>query len=229
MLPEYMGYDRTIAVFSPDGRLFQVEYAREAVKRGTTCLGIVFKDGVLFATVKPMAGLMVTGSLEKIFQIDDHVGAVASGLLADARVLSNQARVRGQIHRITYEESIDIWGLARSIADRMQISTLYAGLRPYGVSFLIGGIDNTGIHLIEADPSGMLYEWLAYAIGRGAALANKMLKQKWKPDISEKDALKLALDIMSKTEKEGEVDIAITKAGDKKFRKLSEEEIKKAK
>jgi proteasome alpha subunit len=217
------------AVFSPDGRLFQVEYAREAVKRGTTCLGIVFKNGVLVATVKPTTSLMVTGSLEKIFQIDDHVGAVASGLLADARVLANQARVRAQIHKITYEEPIDIWSLARSVADRMQISTLYAGLRPYGVSFLIGGVDKTGIHLIEADPSGMLYEWFAYAIGRGAALANKILKQKWKPDIGEKDALKLALDIIPKTEKEGEIDIAIIRTEDNKFRKLSGEEIKKLK
>jgi len=226
---EYMGYDRTIAVFSPDGRLFQVEYAKEAVKRGTTCLGIVFKGGVLFATVKPTTSLMVTGSLEKIFQIDDHACAVASGLLADARILANQARVRAQIHRITYEEPMDIWSLARSIADRMQISTLYAGLRPYGVSFLMGGIDKTGIHLIEADPSGMLYEWFAYAIGRGAVLANKILKQKWKPNITEQEALKIALDIISKTEKEGGVDVAVIRAEDSKFRKLSEEEIRKSK
>ena len=226
---EYMGYDRTIAVFSPAGRLFQVEYAKEAVKRGTTCLGIVFKGGVLFATVKPTTSLMVTGSLEKIFQIDDHACAVASGLLADARILANQARVRAQIHRITYEEPMDIWSLARSIADRMQISTLYAGLRPYGVSFLMGGIDKTGIHLIEADPSGMLYEWFAYAIGRGAVLANKILKQKWKPNITEQEALKIALDIISKTEKEGGVDVAVIRAEDSKFRKLSEEEIRKSK
>jgi len=227
--PEYMGYDRTKAVFSPDGRLFQVEYAKEAVKRGTTCLGIVFKGGVLFATVKPTTSLMVTGSLEKIFQIDDHACAVASGLLADARILANQARVRAQIHRITYEEPMDIWSLARSIADRMQISTLYAGLRPYGVSFLMGGIDKTGIHLIEADPSGMLYEWFAYAIGRGAVLANKILKQKWKPNITESEALKIALNFISKTEKEGGVDVAVIRAEDSKFRKLSEEEIRKSK
>jgi len=232
MLPEYMGYDRTIAVFSPDGRLFQVEYAREAVKRGTTCIGIVFKGGVLFATVKPTTSLMVSDSLEKIFQLDDHSGTVASGLLADARVLANQARVRAQIHRITYEESIDIWNLARIVADRMQISTLYAGLRPYGVSFLIGGIDKTGTHLIEADPSGMLYEWFAYAIGRGAAVANKILKQKWKADMTEKDALNVALDIISKTEKErgeAKADIAVIRIDDKKFRKLSEDQIKKIK
>jgi proteasome alpha subunit len=228
-MSEYMGYDRTIAVFSPDGRLFQVEYAKEAVKRGSTSLGIVFKDGVLLATIKPIMDLMVPASAEKTFQIDDHLGAVAAGLLADARVLINQARVRAQIHKITYEEPIDVWSASRVIGDRMQISTLYAGLRPFGVSLLLGGIDKTGIHLIESDPSGMLFEWQAYAIGRGAALANKILKQKWKKDMGEKEAVDLAVDIIEKTEKEkkeGSIDIAIIKKGEK-FKKLSEEEIKK--
>lgn len=209
--------------------MFQVEYAREAVKKGTTCLGIVFKNGILFATVKPKTPLMVPESIEKIFQIDDHAAAVAAGLLADARVLVNQARVRAQIHKITYEEAMDIWGLARTVADRMQISTLYAGLRPYGVSFLIGGVDPTGVHLIEVDPSGMLYEWYAYAIGRGSVLANKILRQRWKPNLSEEDALKIALEILSKVEKEGEADIAMIKLEEKKFKRLSEEEIKKIK
>jgi len=229
MLPEYMGYDRTIAVFSPDGRLFQVEYAKEAVKRGTTCLGIVFKDGVLLATVKPTTSLMVSDSLEKVFQIDDHIGAVAAGYLADARVLADLGRVKAQIHKITYEEAIDVWSLVRVIGDKMQVSTLYAGLRPFVVSFLLGGIDKSGSHIIETDPSGMLYEWKAYAIGRGAAVANKILKQKWKANLSEKDAIDLAIDIISKTEKEKKenvIDLAIIKEG--KFRKYTEEEIKKA-
>jgi len=231
-MPEYMGYDRTIAVFSPDGRLFQVEYAKEAVKRGTTSLGVVFKDGVLLATIKPATSLIVTTSLEKIFQIDDHAGAVAAGLLADARVLANQARVKAQMHRITYEEPIDIWGVARTIADRMQISTLYAGLRPFGVSFLIGGVDKVGAHLIESDPSGMLYEWQAYAIGRGGAVANKIFKQKWKSNMSERDAIDLAFDVISKTEKERKenaIDLAIIYKSTGKFKKLSQEDMNRAK
>ena len=213
MLPEYMGYDRTIAVFSPDGRLFQVEYAKEAVKRGTTCLGMVFKDGVLLATVKPTTSLIVPESVEKIFQIDDYIGSVAAGLLADARVLVNQSRVRAQVHKITYGEVVDTWTIGRVVGDRMQISTLYAGLRPFGVAILIGGSDKTGLHLIESDPSGMLYEWKAYAIGRGGVIANKILKQKWKKDMSEKDALRLVKEIIRKTEKEkkGNIDIAIIK------------------
>jgi 20S proteasome alpha/beta subunit len=112
----------------------------------------------------------------------------------------------------------------------MQISTLYAGLRPYGVIFLIGGVDKTGPHLLEVDPSGMIYEWSAHSIGRGGAIANKILVQKWKPSISEKDAIALALDVISKTEKEkkeNEAEIAVIRLADKKFRKLSQEDVKK--
>lgn len=187
---------------------------------------------MLLATIKSTASLIVTTSLEKIFQIDDHSGAVAAGLLADARVLANQARVKAQMHRITYEEPIDIWGVARTIADRMQISTLYAGLRPFGVSFLIGGVDKAGAHLIESDPSGMLYEWQAYAIGRGGAVANKIFKQKWKPNMSERDAIDLALDVISKTEKERKenaIDLAVIYKSTGKFKKLNQEDMKRAK
>ncbi len=229
IMPEYMGYDRTIAVFSPDGRLFQVEYAKEAVKRGTTCIGIVFKDGIILATIKPKGALIINDSAEKIFQVDEHIGAVAAGLLADARVIVNQARVRAQVHKITYEEPIDAWTLARVIGDRMQLSTLYAGLRPFGVALLIAGADGAGTHLIESDPSGMLYEWHAYAIGKGATVANKILKQKWKPNMSDADAIKLAVNILSKTEKEnkeGVLDIALIKIGGR-FKKLSSDELKK--
>jgi proteasome alpha subunit len=229
IMPEYMGYDRTIAVFSPDGRLFQVEYAKEAVKRGTTCIGIVFKDGITLATIKPKGGLIVNDSAEKIFQVDEHIGAVAAGLLADARVIVNQARVRAQVHKITYEEPIDAWTLARVIGDRMQLSTLYAGLRPFGVALLIAGTDGAGAHLIESDPSGMLYEWHAYAIGKGATVANKILKQKWKPNMSDADAIKLAVNILSKTEKENKervLDIAVIKIRGR-FKKLSSDELKK--
>jgi proteasome alpha subunit len=229
IMPEYMGYDRTIAVFSPDGRLFQVEYAKEAVKRGTTCIGIVFKEGVLLASIKPNGKLVVNDSTEKIFQVDDHLAAVAAGLLADARVIVNQARVKAQVHKITYEEEIDVWTLARVIGDRMQLSTLYAGLRPFGVALMIAGADKSGPHLIESDPSGMLYEWKAYAVGKGAVTANKILNQKWKPNMIEADAVKLAVDIIGKTEKEKRssvLDIAVIKEGEK-FKKLSEDELKK--
>jgi proteasome alpha subunit len=184
---------------------------------------------VVLATVKPTVDLMVPASAEKIFELDSHIGAVTAGLLADARVIVTQARIRAQIHKITYDESIDAWNVAHIIGDRMQISTLYAGLRPYGVSFLIGGHDKTGVHLVECDPSGMLYEWQAYAIGRGAVLANKIFKQKWKPNMAEKDAVDLAIDALAKTEKgagKDSIDVVVVKKGEK-FRKLTGEDIDK--
>jgi proteasome alpha subunit len=231
MLPEYMGYDRTIAVFSPDGRLFQVEYAKEAVKKGTTSLGLVFKDGVILATVKQIVDLVVSDTIEKLFKIDDHIGVVAAGLLADARVLVGQLRVRAQVNKITYEEGMDTWSLAKILGDRMQFSTLYAGLRPFGVSFLIGGVDSNGSHLIESDPSGMLFEWKAYAIGRGAVLANKLFKDKYKEGMDEKSALKLVIDVIRKSEKTKDLanslEIAVIKESDKKFHVLTEQDIKK--
>jgi len=227
ILPEYMGYDRTMSTFSPDGRLFQVEYAKEAVKKGTTSVGLAFKGGVILATIKQTIDLAVPDSLEKLFKIDDHVGVVSAGLLADARVLVTQLRKISQINMITYEEKIDVWALSKVLGDRMQFSTLYAGLRPFGVSFLIGGYDKSGLHLIQSDPSGMLYEWKAYAIGRGEALANKTLKQQWKENMDEKDAVKLAFEIMTKTEKDKRtVDIVIIKKGEK-FKRLDKEEIKR--
>ena len=228
-MPEYMGYDRTIAVFSPDGRLFQVEYAKEAVKRGSTTVGITFKDGVVLASTKLDGDMMVSSSAEKIFEIDSHIVAAASGLLADARILVQQARVKSQIHKITYEEPVDAWNVAHIIGDKMQISTLYAGLRPYGVSFLLGGVDSTGPHLIESDPSGMLYEWRTAAIGRGSHVANKILKQKWKTNMKEEDAIKLAVEVMQKSEKDRkQIDIAVVKTGET-FKRLDPDQLKKMK
>ena len=231
ILPEYMGYDRTIAVFSPDGRLFQVEYAKEAVKKGATSVGFVFRDGVILATVKHIMELAVPNVVEKLFKVDDHIGVVAAGLLADARVLVDQLRVNAQIHRITYEEPIGVWALSKVLGDRMQLSTLYAGLRPFGVSFLVGGVDSTGPHLIEADPSGMLYEWKAYAIGRGASMANKIFTQKYRETMDENTALKLVVDVFRKVEKVKDLskalEIAIVREKDKIFELLPKETIKK--
>lgn len=230
MLPEYMGYDRTMSTFSPDGRLFQVEYAKEAVKKGTTSLGLTFKGGVILATVKQSMELAVPNSLEKMFKIDDHLGVVAAGLLADARVMTNQLRIHSQIHRLTYEQPIDVWAISKILGDKMQFSTLYAGLRPFGVSFLIGGVDSTGPHLIEADPSGMLYEWKAYAIGRGASIANKIFSTEHKENLDEKGALKLVLDVMNKAEKIKDtknLEIAIIRVKEEQFSLLSSQDIKK--
>ncbi|HIH03472.1 MAG TPA: archaeal proteasome endopeptidase complex subunit alpha, partial [Methanoregulaceae archaeon] len=122
MQPQYqMGYDRAITVFSPDGRLYQVEYAREAVKRGTTAVGIKAQDGIVLLVDKRVnSKLLEPSSIEKIFRIDDHIGVASSGLVGDARSLVDRARVESQINRVSYDEEMDVEMLAKKLCDHMQ-------------------------------------------------------------------------------------------------------------
>lgn len=217
-----MGYDRAIVTFSPDGRLFQVEYAREAVKRGTTSLGVVFKDGVILAAVRPLPPLAVPNSgSDKIHQIEDHIGCVISGFIADGRVLIDMARIQAQIFRLTYEEPIDVLGCVKDLSDRMQIFTQYGGVRPFGVALLIGGVDEKGPQLFEIDPSSAFYGWKAQAIGRGAETALKILRKSWKENLNQEQALTLTLKALKAGEKDAkieEVEVAIiNKEGFKKY------------
>ena len=196
-----MAYDRAITVFSPDGRLLQVEYARQMVKNGVTSLGMRVSNGVLLATVKPLMSLVVTESYNKIQEIDDHIALVSAGSLADARNLVEMARVKSQINRITYGEAISVSSLTKYVCNRMHIVTQYAGARPYGVGLLVGGVDNTGPKLFETEPSGTMIEWKAQAIGRGADKAKKVLNKGYKDNISLKDAGELVLEALSVAEK----------------------------
>ncbi|MCK4634646.1 MAG: archaeal proteasome endopeptidase complex subunit alpha [Candidatus Aenigmarchaeota archaeon] len=196
-----MGYDRAIVTFSPEGRLFQVEYAREAVKRGSTSIAMIFNNGIVLVAARPVDKLSVENSInEKIQQIDEHIGIVSSGLLGDARIIINKARVKAQIHKITYDEKIDTPTLAKYISDLKQMHTQYAGLRPMGVSFLITGMDDKPV-LFETDPGGSLFEWKAQAIGRGVDTARKTLEKEWKANMDRDKAISLALKALKKAEK----------------------------
>jgi len=216
-----LGYDRAIVTFSPDGRLFQVEYAREAVKRGSTSVAVVFKNGIVIVAAKHGDKLSAENFLnEKIQQIDEHIGIVSSGLLGDARVLVDKARVKAQIHRISYEEAIDTISLTKYISDLKQLHTQYAGLRPMGVSFLIAGMDEKPF-LFETDPGGSMFEWKAQAIGRGVEEARKVLESEWKENMEKEKAISLALKALKKSEKIGNenVELAIIdKNGFKKYK-----------
>jgi proteasome alpha subunit len=166
------GYDSAITVFSPDGRLFQVEYAREAVKRGTTAIGVKATDGaVLLVDKRITTKLLETESVEKIFQIDEHIGAATSGLVADARILIDRARVEAQTNRVTYDEPIGLEDISKKICDFKYTYTQSGGVRPFGTSLLIAGVDDSKAHLFETDPSGALLEYKATAIGSGRSEA----------------------------------------------------------
>lgn len=225
------GYDRAITVFSPDGRLFQVEYAREAVKRGTTSLGVKSPEGiVLLVDKKPTSKLVEPKSIEKIFEIDNHIGAATSGLVADARAIIERARTESQINKITYNEPIRVEALAKKICDMKQLYTQNGGVRPFGSALIIGGITKKGCKLFETDPSGALIEYKATAIGSGRQPALEVFEKDYRDDLTLDEAIDLALDAVyestdGKTTTET-VEIAIIDAKDSKYKKVSDEIVK---
>ncbi|MFH0815977.1 MAG: archaeal proteasome endopeptidase complex subunit alpha [Methanobacteriota archaeon] len=226
-----MAYDRAITVFSPDGRLFQVEYARVAVGRGTTTVGVKFKDGVvLMADKKVSSRLVESKSIEKIFQIDEHIGCATSGLVADARVLVDFSRVVSQVNKVTYGEKIFVDTLVKRICDYKQNYTQYGGVRPFGTALLVGGVDEAGVHLFETDPSGALLSYKAGGIGSGRAAIMEVFESQYKDDMTQDEAVKLGLVGLKKASddkmEETSVEVCLIK-GDEKFRRLDADEIKK--
>jgi len=191
MQPQYqMGYDRAITVFSPDGRLYQVEYAREAVKRGTTAVGIKCEEGIVLIVDKRVSSrLLEASSIEKIFKIDEHIGVASSGLVGDARALVDRARVESQVNRVTYDEQIDVEALAKKLCDHMQVYTQFGGARPYGTALLIAGISDGILRLFETDPSGTLLEYMATGIGTGRTAVMKVFEEEYRPDASLKECI----------------------------------------
>ena len=197
MQPSGRGYDHSITMFSPDGRLFQVEYARESVKRGTTTAGLKFRDGVILVCDKRIASrLILPESIEKMFKIDDHIGFATSGLVADARQLVDRARVECQVNRITFAAPVPVDTLAKKICDFKQSFTQYGGARPYGTALLIGGVDENGIHLFETDPSGAYQSYHAGAIGSGRVNVVEYFEENWKAGMTLNAGVKLGLEAL---------------------------------
>ena len=231
---QLMGYDRAITMFSPEGRLLQVEYAKKTVKQGSTAIGIVCKDGVLLLADKRVVdSLIVTEAVEKVYQVDDHVGSAASGILSDARVLIERAQLKAQQHRVTYDSPIDILTIVKDISDLKQICTQSAGLRPFGVSLLIAGIDGDGTpKLFETDPTGIFFQYKATSIGEGETEVEEVLHKKYKEDMSIDDGIVLAVQALKKALgegfKESRLDGAYITIKDKIFKKLTKEQIDKA-
>ena len=224
------GYDRALTVFSSDGRLFQIEYAREAVKRGTTSVGIVSKDGVIFAVDKKVKSkLVVPTSIEKIFKIDEHIGTASSGLVADARRLVDIARRQAQVNKLQYHEPISVTGLAKYIGDLEQMYTQSGGIRPFGISLIIGGVSDGQCRVYETDPSGALVEYKATAIGFGREKALELFEDKYEDDISLDDAIDLAIEGIYKATDgkvaDDSVEISVVDKETATYRKLGEEEI----
>jgi proteasome alpha subunit len=231
MQPANMAYDRAITVFSPDGRLFQVEYAREAVKRGTTTVGLKYKTGVVLIVDKRISSRLVEpGSIEKIFEIDDHIGCATSGLVADARALIDRARLDAQINEITYNEKIQVKTLVKRICDFKQTYTQYGGVRPFGTALLIAGVDDGGPKLFSTDPSGALMEYKASSEGAGRNGAMTYFEKEYKEDLSMDEAVDMSIKALNKGT-EGKLNPEAAEIGvvgkEVKFHILSPDETKK--
>ena len=229
MQPGQMAYDRGITVFSPDGRLFQVEYAREAVKKGTTTIGLKFKDGVILIVDKRVSSRLVEPeSIEKIYKIDEFIGCATSGLVADARVLVDEARKNAQKHKITYNENISVEGLVKKVCDYKQYFTQYGGGRPFGTALLVAGTDDMGIHLFETDPSGALVAYKAGCIGSERPVVMDMFEKEFKDGMSYEDAMMLGLKALAAAVEDkpapGSVEAGVVTL-DEPFRKLKAEEL----
>jgi len=192
-------YDRVSTMFSPDGRLYQVEYASKIVEQGTLGVGVVYNNGIIFGADKNVSSkLLKAASIEKIFKVDHHIGAISSGLVGDARRLVQLARKEAQENRMYYEEDIQVETLVKQISGIKQLFTQYAGMRPFGVSFIIAGVDETGPRLFETEPSGALAEYMAITIGKGKKEAMKLLEKQYKEGLSFDGAIALVLEALRK-------------------------------
>ncbi|MHA1777362.1 MAG: proteasome subunit alpha [Promethearchaeia archaeon] len=221
-----LGYDRAITIFSPDGRLFQVEYAIEAVRRGTTAVAVKNKTGVVFAVERRNLPLQEHLGSEKLFKIDDHVGVAISGLTADARTLIDQARVHAQVNILSYDEEVSVVETTRDLCDQCQLYTQNAGVRPFGVSLLIGGVDEDGtVNLYLTDPSGAFWGYKACAIGSGSTQAREYLGNEYSESMSFEELQLLTIRTLKEVI-EGDLDsnrfeIAVIDAKDRKWKLLS--------
>ncbi|HLC86567.1 MAG TPA: archaeal proteasome endopeptidase complex subunit alpha [Candidatus Nanoarchaeia archaeon] len=229
---QMMGYDRSSTMFSPDGRLLQVEYAKKAVRQGTTSLGIVCKDGVLLlADKRILEKLMIGQSIEKVFQVDDHIGASATGYLMDGRVLIERAQLIAQQYKVTYDSSMDILSLVKDIANMKQAYTQFGGARPFGVSILFAGVDDEGPQLYVTDVTGIYFQYKATVIGEAETQLKEILEKEYDSEMNLEQGMKLAVSafkrVFGKDFDADRIDGAYIKTSDRQFRRLDKESLKK--
>ncbi|RDI70245.1 archaeal proteasome endopeptidase complex subunit alpha [Halopelagius longus] len=227
---DQQAYDRGTSLFSPDGRIYQVEYAREAVKRGASSVGVRTTDGVVLAAQRrTSSSLMETESIEKLHKLDDYLGAASAGHVADARQLVDDARTEAQRNRLRYGEPLGVETLTKSLSDQIQESTQIGGTRPFGASLLIGGVEGdlgqpsppgreadtdrgeVRARLFQTDPSGAPQEWKAVAIGANRGDIQEFLEEEWDDNLSVDDGVTLAIRALLVGEEElaaGEIAIA---------------------
>lgn len=234
MQGDQQAYDRGTSIFSPDGRLYQVEYAREAVERGSASVGVKTADGVVLAAHRRVrSSLMDPASVEKLHQVDDHLGVASAGNAADARQLVDFARETAQRDRLTYDEPMDPEPLTKEVADHVQEYTQTGGARPFGTALLVGGLTGDGSPeggqpaLYETDPSGTPSAWDAAAVGSESAAIREFLEAEYAPDADLDAGVDLALEALAAPDSGSfdpeEVAVATVRVGEG-YRDLSADE-----
>lgn len=190
-------YDRGVSVFSPEGRLYQVEYAREAVTRGAPGIGIKTEDSVVFASeTVSTSTLVVEDSVEKVNKIDGRIGAVSVGYTPDGRALVDKLRLITQQEKLRYDTDARVENISKQIADHIQESTQVGGRRPYGTSLIIGGVDETGPRLFEVEPGGTPTEWEALAEGNNRTKFIRYFEDEYENDLATEEGIELAVDAL---------------------------------
>ena len=202
MQHQVMGYDRAATMFAPDGHILQVEYAEKTIRLGSSSIGMVCKDGVVIVSDRRQTDkLIVEDSANKIYEIDEHIMAVAAGIISDSRVLIDKARVLAQQHRITYDSEANTESIVKDIADVKQQFTQYGGARPFGVALMVGGY-NGKPELFATEVTGNYLKYHATAIGENDEIIKVLLREKYKEDLSINEAVKLALDIFKEVQED---------------------------
>ena len=222
-------YDRGVSVFSPEGRLYQVEYAREAVKRGAPGVGIRTEDSVVLASKSgERSSLVVTESIEKVHKIENDIGSVSAGYTPDGRRLVDQLRLITQKDQIRYGDLAPVNVVSQKIADHLQESTQVGGRRPYGASLIIAGVDETGPRVFEVEPGGTPTEYHAVAEGQNRRKIMEYFEQEYDSELSTEEAIQLAADALN-TFSEGGInkttlDVAVI-SEEESFNQLSTDEV----
>lgn len=227
---QLMGYDRAITMFSPDGRLLQVEYAKKTVRQGSTAIGLTCSDGVLLVADKRIVDkLVIPESVEKIFKLDDHMAATAAGIISDARVLIDRAQLKAQQHKVTYDTPVDTITIVKDICSLKQVCTQSGGLRPFGVSIIVAGIDQDGPKVYETDPTGIFFQYKATVIGEAEPEIEEVLIKEYKPSITIEDGLKLCIkllyNVLEKNFSVERIAAAYIKTDEKMFHEVSRDKL----
>jgi proteasome alpha subunit len=218
-------YDRGTSIFSPDGRLYQVEYAREAVERGSASVGVRTTEGVVLAARRRVrSSLMDPESVAKLHQVDGYLGIASAGNAADARQLVEFARRVAQRDRLRYDEPMGVEALTKEVADHVQEYTQSGGARPFGTALLVGGLtggveidgadstDGGEPALYETDPSGTPSAWDAATIGKGSRETREFLEAEYVPDADLDSGVDLALEALAAPDDESfaPTDVAVS-------------------